>query len=90
MIKKKLPCKFQIMDDVTIEVPDNPGDIGMKEYEEDNVEPEYINGIVVGVKFTHSKVFYDILTDDTAELFEAVDSAHCKKPEEVYEINKPE
>lgn len=52
------------------------------------IEDEELTGQVVSVKFTKSKVFYDIVDEYYGRLFELVDSANISEGSELENIIK--
>lgn len=80
MATKKLPSKFQIGDDIMVTVQEcDCANCEIAAASRD-VDPETIYGSVVSVRFTRAKVYYDILTDDTSEVLQGIDSAQCSEP----------
>ncbi len=79
----KLPSKYQIYDDIEVLIP---GEELMVNTDQHIPNDALISGIVVAVRFTRGKVFYDILNDMSADVFRDIDSNFVIDPKETSRI----
>lgn len=72
----KLPSKYQVGDEITLYIPGEQ--LRIKD-ELSDPEDVVMEGIVIGVHFTRSRILYDIL-DNYNEVFKDMDSTLCIEP----------